>query len=123
MNSTMEIEEMMNDSLRISALNISTRIGIHEWEQRILQKVLLDIHIPLDLSACNNDITKTIDYAALCQCVTEYIESNSFSLIETLAENVAELIKTTFNVATLTLSVSKPHAVNNAGNICVSISR
>jgi len=113
----------MKDTLRISALSINTRIGVHAWEQRISQKLLLDIEIPIDLSACNNELTNTIDYDALCQCVTTFVESNAFTLIETVAEQVAQLIKETFKVTTLTVSVSKPHAIKNAGNICVTIKR
>lgn len=113
----------MIDTLRISALSTQTRIGVHAWEQRIDQKLLLDITIPIDLSQCHNDLTKTIDYDALCQCVTEFIESNAFTLIETVAEKVADLIKNTFKIQQLTVSVSKPNAVKNAGNVCVTITR
>ncbi len=113
----------MIDTLRISALTINTRIGVHAWEQRISQKLLLDISIPVDLSTCNNDLANTIDYDALCQCVTEFVESNAFTLIETVADQVARLIKDTFKVEQLKVTVCKPFAVRNAGNICVSINR
>lgn len=113
----------MIDTLRITALSINTRIGVHAWEQRISQKLLLDINIPLDLSACNNELANTIDYDALCQSVTTFVESNAFILIETVAEQVAQLIKDTFKVARLTVSVSKPHAIKNAGNVCITVTR
>ncbi len=113
----------MIDTLRISALTINTRIGVHAWEQRISQKLLLDISIPVDLSTCNNDLANTIDYDALCQSVTEFVESNAFTLIETVADQVARLIKDTFKVEQLTVTVCKPGAVRNAGNICVTINR
>ena len=119
----MEKEKMMIDTLRISALCINTHIGVHAWEQQILQKLLLDISIPVDVSTCNNELSNTIDYDALCQSVTAFVESNAFTLIETVAEQVAALIKARFNVAQLTVTVSKPHAIKNAGNICVTISR
>ena len=113
----------MMDMLQISALSTKTRIGVYAWEQRILQSVLLDIRIPVDVSTCNNDIENTIDYDKLCQCVTTFVESNSFTLIETVAESVAALIKNEFNIKELIVSVSKPHAVKNAGNISITISR
>lgn len=113
----------MRDTLVITALTIATRIGVHEWEQRIEQKLLLDISIPVDLSICNNELANTIDYDALCQCVTAFIESRAFTLIETVAEQVAALIKETFNVMQLTVSVSKPNAIKNAGNVCVTVTR
>lgn len=102
---------------------MATRVGIHEWEQNVLQELLLDITIPLDLTTCNNTLASTIDYDALCQCVTTFVESNAHTLIETVAEQVADLIKDTFHVTTLTLTVSKPHAIKNAGNISVTITR
>ncbi len=114
---------ILMDTLQISALSIMTHIGIHAWEQRILQQLLFDICIPLDIAACNNQLSNTIDYDQLCQRVTAFIESNNFTLIETVAENVAQLIKDEFQVKKLSVSVSKPHAIKNAKNICVTINR
>ena len=111
------------DTLQITALSTKTHIGIHAWEQRILQTLLLDIRIQTDFTTCNNQLANTIDYDQLCQQVTEFVESTTFTLIETVAENVAQLIKDTFHVTELTVSVSKPHAIKNAGNICVTINR
>lgn len=107
------------DTLHISALNVATQIGVHAWEQRIKQTLLIDIIIPFDFSACEEDLSKTIDYDALCQKVTQYVESRSFQLIETVANTVAALIQNEFNVTELTVKVSKPHAVKNAGMIQV----
>ena len=111
------------DTLHISALSIMTHIGIHAWEQRILQQLLLDIRMSTDFTTCNDQLAKTIDYDQLCQSVTAFVESKSFNLIETVAENVAQLIKDEFNLTQITISVSKPHAIKNAGNICVTITR
>ncbi len=113
----------MTDMMQITALSTKTHIGIHEWEQRILQQLLLDIRIPMDLTTCNNQLANTIDYDKLCQLVTAFVESNTFTLIETVAENVAQLIKDEFQISEVTVSVSKPHAVKNASNICVTINR
>ena len=113
----------MTDILSISSLSIATHIGVHDWEQRILQQLLLDISIPIDLSCCHNELANTIDYDALCQNVTAFIESNSFTLIETVAEQVAARIKEAFHVSQVTVSVSKPHAVKNAGMVRVTVTR
>lgn len=81
------------DTLNIKALNVSTKIGVYAWEQRILQQLLIDISIDTDFSDCQEDLGKTVDYEALCKNVTLYVESKSFQLIETVANEVAELIK------------------------------
>ena len=111
------------DLIYISALSTMTHIGIHAWEQKIKQQLLFDIQIPIDLTKCNGQLINTIDYAKLCEYITTFVESNAFSLIETVAEKVAELIKKEFNVMQLTLSVSKPRAIKNAGNVSVTITR
>ena len=111
------------DKLDISGLRTMTHVGIHAWEQRILQRLLIDISIITDFTQCNNELGNTIDYDQLCQKVTNFVESNRFTLIETVAEQVAQLIKQEFNVTQLTVSISKPDAIKNAANIRVSISR
>lgn len=111
------------DSLHIKGLTVATRIGVHEWEQRIAQKLLLDITIPIDCSTCHDDITNTIDYESLCRRVSDYVEANAFKLIETVAHNVAQFIKDEFAIKQLTVQVSKPHAISNADNIVVSVTR
>lgn len=111
------------DRLDIKALSVNTRIGIHVWEQRISQRLLLDISIPTDCSQCHEEISNTIDYDKLCQIVTSYVETNSFKLIETVANNVADLVKTEFNVSDIIVRVSKPHAIKNAGDIQITVNR
>ncbi len=111
------------DMLQIKALSAKTHIGVHAWEQRILQQLLLDIDLHTDFTGCNNELANTIDYDKLCKQVTVFIESNVFTLIETVAEKVAKFIKDEYPIDKLRVSVSKPHAVKNAGNICVTINR
>jgi dihydroneopterin aldolase len=112
------------DQLEIIALRTKTHIGVHAWEQRILQDLVFDIYIPIENMLCLDKLEHTIDYDALCQAVVAFVEARSFKLIETVAESVATLIKTEFpRVTTLTIRVSKPHAVPAAGNIGITITR
>ena len=111
------------DYLKISALSVATQIGVYAWEQRIKQQLLIDITIPSDFTCCEDNLTNTLDYDALCQFVTQYVESNSFQLIETVANQVSELIKKEFNLTAVTVAISKPHAVKNAGTIQVTVNR
>lgn len=111
------------DSLQIKGLTLTTRIGVFAWEQQIEQRLLIDITIPADFSTCNDCLSETIDYEKLCQQVTYYVESKSFQLIETVANEIAELIKTEFKVEQVSISVSKPHAIKNAANVQVTVSK
>ena len=111
------------DGLYIKALSVATRIGAFAWEQQISQPLLIDISIPADFSRCNDELSNTIDYAKLCQLVTSYVESNAFHLIETVADHVAHLVKKEFNLNEVSISVSKPHAIKNAANVQVTVTR
>ena len=111
------------DNLHIKALTVTTHIGVYSWEQKITQKLWIDITIPGNFSGCNDEIAKTLDYAKLCQLVTQYVETNRFQLIETVADKVADLIKVEFNVEQITVSVSKPYAVKNASDVRVTVTR
>ena len=111
------------DQLDITALSVMTKIGVHAWEQRIEQRLLIDMTIPHDFSACQDELANTVDYDHLCQQVTTFVESNQFALIETVADRVAALIKDQFKVSQLTVRVSKPHAIKNAGNVSVTVIR
>ncbi|BCA96337.1 7,8-dihydroneopterin aldolase [Legionella antarctica] len=111
------------DTLNIKALSVATRIGVHAWEQRIDQQLLIDITISADFSGCEDSLVNTIDYDALCKTVTEFVQSTSFQLIESVANHVALLIKQEFEVDQVTVKVSKPHAIKNAGTIQVMVNR
>lgn len=111
------------DYLYIKDLAVQTKIGIYNWEQAIRQRLNIDLEIPINISKCNDKIENTVDYEKLCSAITEYVENNSFSLIETVAESVAELIKTKFNVNNVTVAISKPHAIANASNVQIKINR
>lgn len=111
------------DYLHIKGLKVSTRIGVHAWEQRIEQLLIIDITISADFHACEDKLDNTLDYDELCQRITHFVESHSFKLIETVANKVADLIKNEFKVKQLTVEVSKPQAIKNANTISVLVNR
>ncbi|HAT1967028.1 TPA: dihydroneopterin aldolase [Legionella pneumophila] len=111
------------DTLNITALSVETKIGVYGWEQRINQRLLIDISIPFDFKDCKDSLSNTLDYADLCQTVTQFVESTSFQLIETVAEQIAQLIKQKYPVSKVSVAVTKPHAVKNAAGIQVVVNR
>ncbi len=112
------------DHLHIEMLSVNTHIGVHAWEQKILQRLLIDIAIPMDFSSCDDELSQTLDYEKLCTTVTHHVEKHSFQLIERVANEVALLIKQSFQFSQpVTVTVSKPQAIKNAGNIRVTVIR
>lgn len=111
------------DNLDIIGLRANTKIGIHSFEQKIIQPLFIDISIPYDLSQCQETLDNTIDYAKVCHLVTTFVEGKHFYLIETVANEIAALIKAEFHVEQIKVCVSKPTAIANAKDIRVTVVR
>ena len=113
------------DIVYIRDLRAETGIGVYEWERGIRQTVVLDLEMASDISraASSDQIGDALDYATLSATVHDFVEGSEFRLIETLAEQVAELIMREFGVSWLRLRLSKPGAVPQAEDVGVIIER
>ena len=60
---------------------------------------------------------------AITKAVIKFVEESSFQLQETLAENIAELVKRDFGVKSIKLRVSKPGALRGAKDVGLIIHR
>ena len=115
----------MRDTIYIEQLKIDCIVGVNEWERHIRRHVVLDLKLETDVTkaAEKDTIEDAIDYKTVSERVTNFVQASSYLLIETLAENVANLILTEFPVSWISLKISKPGAVSNAKNVGVSIER
>lgn len=112
------------DAIQIHNLRASATIGVHPWEQKIAQPLLIDVDMQLDLNQCNNDLAKTVDYAHLTTEILSFFQSNSFHLIETAAEELIRYIKQLFPlISQVTLKLSKPSAIKEASHVAVRLTR
>ena len=107
----------------LKELKIQAAIGAFDWEQRIRQTVLIDLEMPVDSSkaAASDKLEDTIDYKAIAKRVKTFAEQSRFALIETLAEQTAQLIIDEFHVEYVKLSVSKPAAVRGSKTVGVIV--
>lgn len=113
------------DKVFIKGLKAETIIGVYDWEREIRQQLLLDIELGTDIQPASktDDLVLTLDYAAISARVIEYIQAAEFQLIETLAENVAQLLMIEFSIPWLKLTLYKPGAVSDAETVGVIIER
>lgn len=113
------------DIIFIKQLRIDTTIGVHDWERRIKQTVVLDIAMAHDIgrAAQSDELTHTVDYQAVAQRITGMVESATYQLVEALAEQVATTIQSEFSVSWLRLTVCKPNALSNAKAVGLTIER
>ena len=86
---------------------------------------IIDLELASDVAsgAATDQLEDALDYAAISQRVIAEVEASSYQLIETLAEHLAQLIRTDFAVPWLRLVVTKPTAVPEADAVGVVIER
>ena len=115
----------MTDKILIKQLKIDTIIGIHDWEKLKTQPVLFDIKINFDCkkAAQTDDIKDALDYFEVCRQITEFVQSSRYELIETLAEEVVNLIFRRFGCKKIKLTLYKPNAIPNTQAVGIAITR
>jgi dihydroneopterin aldolase len=113
------------DKIFIHALKTEAIIGIFDWERQVRQTVLLDIEMSADIrkAALTDSIDDTLNYKRVAKRVLAFVEASQFHLVETLAESVAMLILEEFDIAWVSIILSKPGAVRSSRDVGVSIER
>lgn len=113
------------DIIYLNDLRIDTIIGIYDWERRTRQTVILDIEMGTDIraAASSDSIEQTLDYKAVAKRLIEFVSESEFQLVETLAERIAEIVLTEFNVPWLKLRVNKQGALRGVRDVGVIIER
>ena len=68
-------------------------------------------------------VRAALDYKSLSIKVKEYVQKNTHQLIETLIENIAEILLKDFNIEYVTISISKPGAIRDSQDVGIEITR
>lgn len=113
------------DIVYIRDLQVKTVIGIFDWEREIKQIVSMDIEMATDIrpAAQTDTIDQALDYKAVGKRVIGFVQDSDFQLVETLAENVTQIIMTEFNVPWMRLRLSKPGALRGSSDVGLVIER
>lgn len=113
------------DTIFLRNLQIETVIGVFDWERKTKQAVFLDIEMAADVkkAAASDHIDDALDYKSISKSIIIFVEKSEFQLVETLAERIAELIMTEFNVPWLQLSLNKKGAIKHAEDVGITIER
>jgi dihydroneopterin aldolase len=118
-------QQKLMDIIFLRELKVETLIGVYEWEKRAPQTLQLDLDIALpDSRACQTDnIDDALDYAKVAQHIQTVLSEGHFSLLETLAEHIAQIILKDFNAPWVKVSVAKLQAIRNCKMVGVCIER
>lgn len=97
------------DKLQISGLELWMKVGCTAEERAFPQLLILDIEMeaPLQAAGKRDDMQRTVDYADVINRLKIQIEMKSYRLLETVAEDAAELVLKKFKVKRVTVRAKK----------------
>jgi len=113
------------DIVYIRDLQIETIIGIYDWEREVRQTISLDLEMAADIrrAAATDDIQHTLNYKAVAKRLIAFVEESQCLLVERLAEEIATIVLSEFNVPWLKLQLSKPGALRGSKDVGIIIER
>lgn len=99
------------DKIRLDQMTFYGTHGVLSEENRLGQRFCVDLELRLDLKKATqtDDLHDSVNYAEVYEMVKEEIEQTQVNLIETLAENIAQRILSTFPVFEIWVRVVKPN--------------
>src|SRR3989338_4426704 len=81
------------DKILLKDAKFLTRVGVTRLERRKKQPVVLNVTACKNLRNVGSDLRKTLDYARLHSEIKKAIEGSEFTLLEEIAEKVANAVK------------------------------
>jgi dihydroneopterin aldolase len=97
------------DEIHVRELELSAHIGVPDEERATPQRLTVSIVMwPIvGFQVMGDDLSRTVNYAAVCREVKELVAQRRDKLIETLAEAIASQLLTSFPLARVTIELRK----------------
>ena len=99
----------MADRIELRGLRLLGVHGALAEEQNRPQpfEIDLDVEADLEVAARSDDLSDTVDYAALVEAMTRVVGSERYALLESLAARVAEVALADERVRAVTVAIRK----------------
>ena len=101
------------DKIMIDGLEIFANHGVFPEENKLGQKFVISVVLWTDTrpAGCSDDLNQSINYGEVSQRITEFVQKNTFQLIETVVERLAEELLLTYSeLIKIQLKIEKPWA-------------
>lgn len=117
---------------KITTINVENipcycSIGIDSEEKKLGQKLIIDVSVDVDSSSAvsTDSVSETLSYVDIYKTVQEVGSSKPHSLIETLAEEIADAFLVNPIVSKVKIKIHKPHIPypDFQGNVSVEVTR
>ncbi len=113
------------DIIFIDDLRVSTLIGIYPREKAMPQTVEMSLQIGTSTigASASDNIGDTIDYSQVVERLRSELATQHFNLLETLAEDVANLLLKDFGATWVRVSIAKLGMMRGVRRVGVVIER
>ena len=113
------------DQIFIEGLQVSSLIGVYEWERTRQTPLLVDVTLQVDLApaALSDNVADTLDYAAVAETIKSVAARSTFELLEALAGAMITALFAQFNCHKVQLKLSKPNILPDARNVAIELTR
>lgn len=115
----------MQDTIFIEGLTAHAVIGAWDWEKYFKRRLVFDIEMGTDVrtAAQSDKLVDTVDYQAVSERIVDFTENSEFQLVETLIEEVAQLVLKEFSADWIKIKLQKIGALGTAKSVGISIYR
>lgn len=110
----------MNQLIKITRLQIETHIGVPDEERETPQRlcVSMQMHPKVAFEDLKDEMDQGVDYYQVSLRIKEVASERSRKLIETLAEDIANMVLAEFDVKWLSVEIEK-YILTNADSVGV----
>jgi len=100
------------DTIRVEGLTAFGYHGVLAEERATGQRFIVDVELNLSTRSAgeSDDLTKTVDYAAVSEIAIAVVTGEPCNLIETVAERIAQAVLEYEQLETAAVTVHKPDA-------------
>ena len=114
-----------NDLIHLHGLRLKCHIGVTDRERRKRQTIMADIALKCDLHRAgkSDHLGDTVDYSVIAPKISAAAAKETFHLLESLAERIADICLAESKVMAVTVKVAKKGVLPNVSAVEIEISR
>jgi len=109
----------------IRDLILACCIGVYDHEKSKTQKIRVNVDLSVieNMRNLNDNIDNVVCYEKIAGAITTIVQSAHVHLVETLAENIAEMSLQDARVSCVRVRVEKLEAIKNTASVGIEIER
>jgi dihydroneopterin aldolase len=100
-----------DDRIVLSNMRFNGRHGLYDEERAVVQPFEVDVELAVDLRSAgeSDDLEQSVDYGPVYATVRRIVETESFRLLEAIAEAIGQALLADRRVTEVIVRVRKPN--------------